>query len=147
MSHSLTRIWIHAVWGTKERCPFMNDEKLSKIINHLKDIFDEQNCGIRIINGTEDHIHSFFLLDNNKSIKEIMMNVKGETSHWINKEGFYKAKFGWQVGYGAFSVSESLVRKVENYIKNQKEHHRKMTFKEEWDMLMKKHNVMIMGNL
>ncbi|MCK4357692.1 MAG: IS200/IS605 family transposase [Candidatus Cloacimonetes bacterium] len=146
MSHSLTRIWIHAVWSTKDRFPFMKNDERIKIINHLKTKFEESECRVRIINGTEDHLHALFLLNQNESIKDIMKNIKGESSHWINENDFYKAKFSWQIGYGAFSVSESIVKNVEKYIKNQKEHHRKMSFQEEWELLLKKHNIVVKGN-
>ena len=146
MSHSLTKIWIHAVWGTKDRCPFMGDDHLKKIKYHLRECFDDQKCVVKAINGMEDHIHSLFLLNTNVSLKDIMMNVKGETSHWINENNFYKEKFQWQVGYGAFSVSESMLKKVENYVLKQKEHHQKMDFKTEWKLLMEKHNVLIVSH-
>ena len=146
MSHSLTKIWIHAVWSTKDRFHFLESKKRKKIIDHLKTKLEESECGVRIINGTEDHLHALFLLNPNKSIKDIMKNIKGECSHWINQNNFYKIKFSWQVGYGAFSVSESLMKKVEQYIKNQKEHHRKMSFQEEWELLLKNHNMIVSGN-
>lgn len=146
MSHSLTRIWIHSVWSTKNRFPFLEKNKKIKIVHHLSEIFEKSNCGVRIINGTESHLHTLFLLNPNFSVKEILKNVKGESSHWINQNDFFKAKFSWQIGYGAFSVSESLVKKVENYIKNQKIHHQKMTFEEEWNLLLKNHNLLIEKN-
>jgi len=146
MSHSLTRIWIHAVWSTKERFPYMKEKQRIKIIHHLNLKFEELDCNVRIINGTENHLHTLFLLNQNKSIKEILKNVKGETSHWINQNEFYNTKFAWQIGYGAFSVSESVVSEVEKYIKNQQAYHRKMSFQEEWELLLKKHNIVIMGN-
>ncbi len=146
MSHSLTRIWIHAIWSTKDRFPYMKEEIRKEIINHLKEKYEELDCGIRIINGTENHLHTLFLLNQNRSIKGIIKNVKGETSHWINQKYFYKIKFAWQIGYGAFSVSESIVTDVENYIRNQKEHHKKMSFQEEWELLLKKHNIIVKGN-
>ncbi len=67
-----------------------------------------------------------------------MKNVKGESSHWINQNGFFKTHFFWQIGYGAFSVSESQVKKVKRYIKNQAEHHKSISFKDEWELLLKK---------
>lgn len=70
-------------------------------------------------------------------------DIKGESSHWLNEQNFLKAKFNWQRGFGVFSVSESNVEDVCNYIKNQEEHHRKISFTEEWNLLLKKHNVMI----
>ncbi|RLC45835.1 MAG: IS200/IS605 family transposase [Candidatus Cloacimonadota bacterium] len=142
MSHSLTRIWIHAVWSTKDRFPFLNKEKRIKIVNHLKTRFEESECGVRIINGTEDHLHALFILNQNESIKDIIKNVKGETSHWINQSNFYKAKFSWQIGYGAFSVSESLVKNVEQYIKNQEKHHKKMSFQEELNKFLKAYGLL-----
>jgi len=71
--------------------------------------------------------------------------VKGESSHWINQSDFIKNKFSWQIGYGAFSVSESMVKEVENYISNQKEHHKKMTYKEEVELLVKKYRLEIVN--
>ncbi|MEA2103880.1 MAG: IS200/IS605 family transposase [Candidatus Cloacimonadota bacterium] len=146
MSHSLTRIWIHSVWSTKNRFPYMKNATKQKIIQHLHQKLEELDCGVRIINGTENHLHGLFLLNQNKSIQEIIKNLKGETSHWINKNEFYKTKFAWQVGYGAFSVSESIVKDVNKYIKNQEKHHRKMSFQEELDLLFKKHNIIVRGN-
>ena len=146
MSHSLTRIWIHAVWSTKDRFPFLAKNKRAIIINRINEKLVELNCGVRIINGKEDHLHALFLINQNNSIQEIMKNVKGESSHWINQNNLFKAKFSWQIGYGAFSVSESILKKVEKYIKNQQRHHEKITFLEEWNLLLKKHNVIISGN-
>ena len=69
----------------------------------------------------------------------VMKMVKGESSHWVNQQDFLHKKFAWQTGYGGFSVSESLLEKVETYIKNQEEHHRKMTFQEEYERFMKRY--------
>ena len=146
MSHSLTRIWIHSVWSTKDRFPFLNGTTRKKIIDHLKINLGESGCGVRIINSMEDHVHALFLLNQNDSLKDIMKNIKGESSHWINETKIYKARFSWQIGYGAFSVSESLVKKVERYIKNQKEHHKQFSFLEELDLLIKKHNIVVSEN-
>ena len=100
-------------------------------------------CKVRIINGTEDHIHILFLLSPNYTLKDIFQNMKGESSHWINQSDFIKYKFAWQTGYGVFSVSESMVTDVEKYIANQKEHHKKITYQEEIDLFMKKYGLMI----
>ena len=97
------------------------------------------DCKLRVINGTPDHIHLLFLLGQKYSLKDIMQNIKGETSHWINQNNYVSTKFSWQIGYGAFSVSESKIKEVESYINNQKEHHKKITFKDEYKLLMKKY--------
>ena len=142
MSHSLTKIWIHAVFGTKNGEPIIvsqiSDDLFYHIKKHLEDDFD---CVVRIINGIADHVHILFLLNANYAIKDILKNIKGESSHWINQKDILKVKFAWQVGYGAFSVSESNVNTVERYIANQKEHHRKRTFLEEYEEFMDKHGL------
>ncbi|MBS4027873.1 MAG: transposase [Ignavibacteriales bacterium] len=70
-----------------------------------------------------------------------MKNVKGESSHWINQNKFLNVKFAWQIGYGAFSASESQLEKVEKYIRNQKEHHAKLTYQQEVELFLKKYNL------
>ena len=143
MSHSMSRIWIHSVWSTKDRSPFLIENKRKIIIPHIRDQFKAMDCEVKIINGIEDHLHSLFLLNYKYSIMEILKKVKGETSHWINDRNIFNSKFSWQVGYAAFSVSESLLRKVEVYIKNQSDHHNEMNFDEELKLLLKKHNLLM----
>jgi REP element-mobilizing transposase RayT len=90
-------------------------------------------CPVRIINGMPDHIHCLFLLSREKSIAEIIKQIKGSSSHYINQANLISEKFSWQTGYAAFSVSESIVDKVFHYIKNQKQHHTKKKFQEEYE--------------
>lgn len=133
MSHSLTKIWIHLIFGTKGRMPLIKESFEKKLHVHIKQIIENDfKCLISAINGTSDHIHILILQNQNYSIAEIAKNVKGNSSHWINQNGFIKNKFAWQTGYGAFSISESMIDKVKKYIENQKEHHRKMSFAEEY---------------
>jgi putative transposase len=142
MSHSLTKIWIHAVFGTKDREPLIHQNIEAELHKHIqRHLEDDFGCRLRIINGVVEHIHILFLLNPNYSIKDLLKNIKGESSHWINQQNLLKVKFAWQVGYGAFSVSESNVNDVEQYIRNQKEHHRKKTFLEEYREFMDKHGL------
>jgi REP element-mobilizing transposase RayT len=138
----MTKIWIHAVFGTKDREPLIHQNIEAKLHEHIqRHLEDDFGCKVRIINGVVEHIHILFLLNPNYSIKDLLKNIKGESSHWVNQQNLLKVKFAWQVGYGAFSVSESNVNDVEQYIRNQKEHHRKKTFTEEFDEFMKKHGL------
>jgi len=140
MSHSLTKIWIHSIIGTKDSEPMIKNEIEPKIYGHIKNkLENELDCRLKTINGTNDHTHLLFLMSQSYSLKDIMQNIKGETSHWINQNNLSKFKFAFQIGYGAFSVSESMVSEVEKYIKSQKEHHKKLSFKEEYDLFMKKY--------
>lgn len=136
MPHALVKIWIHAVFRTKDDsilippqlCPILN-RQLAKILN-------EQNCKVKIVNSVKDHVHCLFQLHPDASVSRIIKNLKGISSHWINHEDLTNTKFTWQVGYGAFSVSESGVPQVEKYIRNQERHHQQMTFQEEYDRFM-----------
>jgi putative transposase len=146
MSHSLVKVWIHGIFGTKDRVSLIKNTFEKELHIHIKEKLERDlDCKVRIINGTEDHVHILFLSSPNFTLKDIFQNVKGESSHWINQSDFIKNKFSWQIGYGAFSVSESMVKEVENYISNQKEHHKKMTYKEEVELLVKKYRLEIVN--
>jgi REP element-mobilizing transposase RayT len=142
MSHSLVKIWIHGVFSTKDRLPLIIDSGKHKLYDHItKHLVDDLDCTVRRINGTADHVHLLFQMTPNIAVKDIFQNIKGESSHWWNQQNFSEKKFAWQIGYGAFSVSESQVGQVEEYIKNQEEHHRKMTFQQEIELFIKKNNL------
>src|SRR5690606_6486220 len=91
----------------------------------------------RIINGMPDHIHCLFLLSPQKSIADVVKQIKGSSSHFINQNNLIAEKFSWQTGYAAFSVSESVAEKVFRYIKNQKAHHQKKAFQQEYSEFIK----------
>jgi REP element-mobilizing transposase RayT len=133
MSHSFNKIWIHAIWATKNRTPFITKNIESKIHDFMGEQLREIGCPVRIINGMPDHIHCLFLLNPQKSISEVIKQIKGSSSHFINQNNFIPEKFAWQTGYAAYSVSESVLERVFQYIQNQKNHHHKKTFQEEYN--------------
>lgn len=137
MSHSLTKIWIHAVWSTKNREQLIDFSIEKRVYNFMFNEFATLKCSALAINGMPDHIHCLFLLDNQKSIADVIKQIKGSTAHYINCNDVISEKFSWQKGYAAFSVSESIVPKVTDYIKNQKDHHRGKGFEEELTEFMK----------
>ena len=141
MSHSLSKVWIHAIFGTKDHQPLIIKDQAFPIHRRIVENFEKRGCQVQIINGIPDHVHVLFLMPTDKSIAEIMKAVKGESSHWINRQDFMKTKFAWQIGYAVFSVSESQVEVVEEYIKNQVEHHRKRTYQEEVDLFLKNYGL------
>ena len=139
MSHSFTKIWIHAIFRTKNSSPLIDKNLEQKLYNHVRTLLEnELSCFVRIINGTVDHIHILFLLNQNFALKGIIQRIKGNSAHWINQNDFIKVKFAWQIGYGAFSLSESKLKVVEEYINRQKEHHKKLSFTEEYKQFLKK---------
>lgn len=132
MSHSLNKIWLHVIFSTKDRYPFIKPPVEDRIYQHIKEQYKEQGCYVKVINGMPDHIHALIIHNPKLSVTDTIKQVKGNTAHWINHQNIIAEKFAWQTGYAAFSVSESLVNKVHQYISNQKEHHKKKTFKEEY---------------
>ncbi len=130
MPHSVNKIWIHAIWATKKRAPFIKPAVEKKIRQFISDQLRDQGCPVRTINGMPDHIHCLFLLNPTKSIAEIIKQIKGTSSHFVNRNNLIAEKFAWQTGYAAYSVSESGVDKVYKYIKNQKKRHQKKTFEQ-----------------
>jgi REP element-mobilizing transposase RayT len=141
MPHSFNKIWIHALWSTKERYPLIITTAEKKIYDLMSNEFIEAGCPVRIINGMADHVHSLFLLNPNKAVTDIIKQVKGSCSHEINKQNITKEKFAWQTGYAAYSVSESATEKVYHYIKNQKKHHEKITFQKEYENYIRLHGL------
>ena len=137
MPHSFNKIWIHAIWATKERVPLIAPKIEQQVYAFMRTQFVESGCPIRIINGMPDHVHCLFLLNPQKPIAEIIKQVKGGTSHFINEQNLIHDKFAWQTGYASYSVSESVLEKVYEYIKNQKQHHVKKTFQQEYEEIIK----------
>ena len=133
MSHSLNKIWIHAIWSTKERIPLINLSIEKKLYNFITEELREQGCQVKIINGMPDHIHCLFLLNRQKSIAEVIKQIKGSSSHYVNQQDLISGKFAWQTGYAAYSVSESGVEKVYRYIQHQKQHHARKTSQQEYE--------------
>ena len=130
---SFVRIWIHCIWGTKNRSPFLNNDNKKIIINHIKENAKQKGIFIGTINGDKDHIHCLISLKPDENLSKTIQLIKGESSFWINKNGLFKYKFEWADEYFAISVSESQLDKVKNYIKNQEEHHKKKTWTQEYE--------------
>jgi putative transposase len=142
MSHSLTKIWIHLIFSTKNRMPLIRASFEKKLYEHIKQIIESDfKSQLIAINGIPDHIHILMLQNVNYSIAEITKNIKGNSSHWINQNEFINFKFAWQTGYGAFSISESMIGKVKRYIENQKIHHKKISFTEEYEKFLEKYGI------
>jgi putative transposase len=119
MPHSYSKIWLHVVFSTKNREPLITLNVEDKIHEHLRTQLIDLGCIPRAINGMPDHIHLLFLLPPSKSVSDVLKQIKGSTSHWINENHMMVEQFAWQTGYGVFSVSESQVDRVVHYIANQ----------------------------
>jgi putative transposase len=135
---SYVRIWIHAVWRTKAREPILEEEFRDRICQHIVNNAKSKGIFIDTIGGYLEHLHCVMLLKADLSISKQMQLIKGESSHWVNKFEMVKGHFGWADEYFASSVSEENLDRVRLYIQHQKEHHRKITFLEEYNELLKR---------
>lgn len=134
------KVYIHFVWSTKNRYPFLDSKELrTKVWHHIRQNAKEKRIFIDFINGYSDHCHCLVSLGIDQTIQKVVQLIKGESSFWINKNELTKEKFEWQDEYFAVSVSESMINKVREYIKNQEEHHTKKTFQQEYDEFISKY--------
>lgn len=132
------KVWIHFVWSTKDRKPFLTDEIREKVFHYIQENAREKDIYIDFIGGYVDHVHCLISLGTDQTIEKIMHLIKGESSFWINKAKLCKTKFEWQDEYFAVSVSETFVDTVRNYIANQEIHHQTKSFDDEFKGFMKR---------
>ena len=134
------KIYIHFVWSTKKRVPYLHNKEIRQMMwKHIKENAVEKGIFVDFVNGYSDHCHCLVSLGVDQTIQKVMQLIKGESSFWINKSKLITEKFEWQDEYFAVSVSESIIERVRNYIRNQEEHHQKKTFKQEYDQLIDKY--------
>lgn len=130
------KIWIHAVWGTKNRYPYLTKEIKEKVIAHIKENAKKKEIYIDSINGHTDHLHCLLGLNTDMSISKALQLIKGESAFWMNKEKITPQKFEWADEYYAASVDETSLVRVRAYIQNQEEHHQKKTLMMEYEKFM-----------
>jgi putative transposase len=139
MSQTAGNLLVHLVFSTKARQPLITPEIRSDLFAYLGGIIREMHGTALIINGTADHVHMLIRIRPVQSAAEVARVVKTNSSRWVREK--WNARFTWQTGYGAFSVSESNVPAVSSYIATQEEHHRKLTFQQEYVAFLKRNKV------
>jgi len=142
MPQSLSQIYIHLVFSTKDRQRFISDSIAPDLYAYMAQVFyDECRSPAKLIGGVDDHAHALFNLARTWCVADVVQAVKTSTSKWMKTQDPLLRHFSWQTGYGAFSVSRSNVGVVEEYIRNQREHHRRQSFKDEFRGLLDRHDV------
>jgi putative transposase len=134
-----TKVMIHYIWATKNREALISKALKPVLLSHIKENSIKKEIFIDCLNCVEDHIHLLISLGTEQTISSVAMLIKGESSFWVNKQKLIKQKFEWQDEYIALSVSESGVDKVRKYIFTQEEHHRKITFIQEYEEFLAIH--------
>lgn len=142
MAQSLSRLWTHLIFSTKDRFPFLRDKVLrGEMHAYLVEMLRIHDCQTLIVGGVEDHTHSLFALSRTHSIASVVKEVKRTSSGWIKTTSRKMSKFYWQGGYAAFSVSQSNLTDVIRYIENQEEHHKRVTFQDEYRTFLKAYGI------
>lgn len=142
MSQSLAKILVHTVFSTKDRRPFLRDNVLREELHrYMGGILANHDCQPLIIGGVEDHVHILSTLWRTCHASEMVKEVKRGSSLWLKTKGPDLGDFGWQNGYGIFSIGFSQVEAVRNYIAGQEEHHRKVTFQDEFRELLRRYEI------
>ena len=139
MSHTSGNILLHLIFSTHQRRPLIKPDFRADLFAYLGGIVREMNDTALIINGVSDHVHMLVRVRPAHSAAEVVRIVKTNSSRWVREK--WDAGFGWQTGYGVFSVSESGLAAVTKYIARQEEHHKKYSFQEEFVAFLKKNNV------
>ena len=141
MPQSLAKILVHIVFSTKDRIPMIDKTIETQLHAYMAAIFRDLDSPILVIGGRPDHVHVLASLSRTRALSDVIKKVKGESSKWIKTKGDPYRRFFWQAGFGAFSVSESLVEKVEKYIREQDIHHDGASFKSEMRGLFRMHGI------
>lgn len=138
---SYLKIWIHFVWSTKSRIPFLKDDIRNDVISHIRSYALNKNICIDHIGGYKEHLHALISLAGDQSASQVMRLIKGESSYWINKQRLTQLKFGWQDDYYAVSAGLPQIESLRNYIRNQTAHHKSIPFDDELDKMIKEYNL------
>jgi REP element-mobilizing transposase RayT len=133
--------WLHCVWGTKNRVPFLIPEIRTNLIHHIKENAREKGIFIDLINGHKEHLHCLLSLDPDQSLSKVIMLIKGESSFWINKNKLTGYKFEWAEDYYGVSVSSFHLKNIREYIRTQEEHHRKKSWEEEYNEFISEYDL------
>ncbi len=142
MPQSLSAVYLHAVFSTKERWPYLRDPAFrAEVHSVLAGITNRLDCPPVEIGGMEDHVHVLARFGRTITLAEWIKEMKRPCTQWINDTGPGKCRFAWQAGYGIFSVSPSNVDAVQKYILEQEERHKKVTFQDEFRALLRKHGL------
>jgi len=141
MPQALIYNYLHLIWSTKNREPFITDEIAPKLYDYMGGIIKRNHCKPIQIGGHRDHIHILLIHSQKVALMNVIEKVKSGSSGWIKKQGSTFKNFYWQRGYGSFSANPTEVPTVIDYIQNQKERHKNMTFQDEYRAFLRKYNV------
>ena len=141
MANSFIQAYVHYIFTVKGRANFLKQEHNNELQKYITGIVQNRNCKMLAINNMPDHVHIFLGQHPSYSISKTIQEIKSISSKFINEKKWYKSKFYWQSGYGAFTYSRSQIDTVIKYILNQQQHHKKRTFRDEYIEFLNKYGI------
>lgn len=141
MANTYTQIYLQFVFAVQDRFSLIQNEWKDELYKYITGIVQNNKHKLIAINGMPNHIHVFVGYKPHQLVPNLLQDIKGSSSGWVNNKGFVKGKFHWQEGYGAFSYSHSQIDIVAKYIHNQEEHHKRKSFREEYLEFLKQFNL------
>ena len=141
MAHTYTNILTHVIFSTKDRIPNIDAELKPQLYAYINGIARELKTELLAINGAADHLHLLIMLPAQLALADALRVLKTNSSRWVHEKWVSRQDFGWQTGYGAFSVSQSKVSNVLSYIANQEQHHQKRSFQKEFIEYLNKNGI------
>jgi REP element-mobilizing transposase RayT len=141
MANTYTQIHIQAVFSVQNRESLIRSSWSEELYKYITGIIQNNQHKLLAINGMPDHVHILFGMRPSQSLSDLMQDIKGSSSKWINEKRFVPGKFSWQEGYGGFSYAKSDLPNIINYIQHQKEHHSKKNFLEEYLDILKEFEI------
>lgn len=141
MSQSLCKIYIHLIFHIKTTSALIRREDLPRVHQYIGQLVNITGCSVMRVGGIEDHVHVLFLLNKNVDLAHVVEEIKRNSSRWIKTIDNHYKSFAWQGGYAAFSVSQSQVDRTLLYIDNQVEHHKSMSFKDEYLLFLQNYHL------
>ena len=141
MANTFTQLYIQFVFAVKDRTSLIRSDWKNELYKYITGVVQNNNHKLIAINGMPNHLHVFIGYKPHQLIPDLLQDIKGCSSAWINEKGFVKGKFRWQAGYGAFSYSHSQIDNVVKYIMNQEKNHKKRIFREEYIELLERFNI------
>lgn len=141
MAGTFSQIYIQYVFAVKGRASLLHKPWRAEVFKYMTGIIEGKEQKSIIVNGVEDHVHVFVGLKPTMNISELIRDIKNNSSKFINEQKFIRSKFSWQAGYGAFSYSQSHVKRVYQYILTQEEHHRRTSFRDKYIELLQRFEI------
>ena len=141
MSQSLCKIYLHIIFHVKNTSPTIDEAHWTRVHSYIGQLINITGCQTIRVGGIEDHIHVVCILSRNETVAHLVEEIKRNSSRWLKTLNSKYASFAWQGGYAAFSISQSIVEKTVEYVNNQKTHHQKNSYEDEYVQFLEKYRI------